>query len=700
MRFIDTKQINLAFKLVFKIVTKITFSMLLLTVINACGSGDDEDGEEENVVISVNLTAEPLTITAGESTTITWSSTNANQCTSNEFTTNNQTSGNVSLQPETSMTFSINCSLGAINQSSSISVTVNPVNIVTVTLIANPTNIQTGESSNLSWQSSNAETCSSNDFSTNDATSGNIDVQPNLTTSYVVSCVSGGMTVEASASVTVTTQGSTFYVATSGNNNDDGSQSFPWRDIQFAVDQLSAGETLIVNAGSYGETVLFSGEDDSGSSGSPISVVGLDGAIIDGSNLSPIDRQGLITIRDAKFIVIENLELSNFRTASGVEINDTPVGILIDGSSSDISLINNVIHHIENLSSCHQNSGCGPGANGIAVYGNTTSAITGLILDGNEVYNCILAASESFTINGNVDGFKVLNNYVHNNNNIGIDVIGYESDVCASCTDEQNRARNGLIKGNRSINNSTKLALGAFTNNPWYGNDDGSAGGFYVDGGRNIIFDGNYSSQNDLGFEFASEHSGKASDEILMINNYIYNNREVGLTVGGYAESTNGEGGGNATNIYIYNNSFYKNKGWGTEITFSFRVINATLANNILYGEAGVSENFEQESNGQLQNISWINNIWWAPDVSDTSGVQGSSIIQDPLFTDPINGNLDLLSNSPAIDVGQMQSDLTNWNDSFWQNQFTDGIIPVHGDLDINAQPRISSQIDIGADEF
>ena len=695
MTFLNTKQISLAFNLSFKLVSKFAFTMLLLAIINGCGSG----GEEENVIISVNLTAEPLTISAGESTRITWSSTNATQCTSDEFITNNQTSGNVSLQPDSSTTFSINCSSNGINQSSSINVTVNPVNAVTVTLTANPTNIQTGESSNLSWQSSSAESCNSNDFSTNDATSGNIDVQPNVTTSYAVSCTGSGMTVEASTSVTVTTQGSTFYVAIDGNNEEVGSQNLPWRDIQFGVDQLSAGETLIVNAGSYSETILFSGEGDSGSSGSPISVVGLEGAIIDGSSITPNGRQGLITIRDAQFVTIENLELSNFRTASGIEINDTPVGILIDGTSSDINLTNNVIHHIENLSTCNQNSGCGTGANGIAVYGNTTSAITGLVLDGNEVYNCILSASESFTINGNVDGFKVLNNHVHDNN-IGIVTIGFESDTCPSCSDEQNRARNGLIRGNRSINNSTKLALGSFANNPWYGNDDGSAGGFYVDGGRNIIFDGNYSSQNDLGFEFASEHSGKASDEVLMINNYIYNNREVGLTIGGYAESTAGEGGGNATNIYIYNNSFYKNKGWGTEIVFSFRVINATLANNILYGEVGVSENFEQGSNGQHQNISWINNIWWAPDVSDISGVQGTSIIQDPLFTDPVNGNLDLLINSPAIDVGQMQSDLTNWNDSFWQTEFANGVITAHGDLDINNQSRISNQIDIGADEF
>lgn len=528
--------------------------------------------------------------------------------------------------------------------------------------------------------------CSSNDVDVDDATSDNLDVPLNTSGNYTVTCKKGGP----------------FYVSTTGNNSNNGSQSLPWKDIQFGVDQLSAGETLIVSAGSYRETVLFSGKDDSGSASAPISIIGREGAIVDGGTLSPSDRQGLITIRDAQFIMVKNLELSNFRTAKGVEMTDTPVGILIEGTSSNISLINNRIHHIENLSTCDQTSDCGPAANGIAVYGNTTAAITGLILNGNEVYQNILAASEALTINGNVDGFKVLNNHVHDNNNIGIDIIGYESDVCASCTDEQNRARNGVIKGNRSINNSTNLALGNFSNNPWYGDDGGSAGGFYVDGGRNIIFDGNHSSRNDLGFEFASEHSGKSSDEILMINNYVYKNREVGLTIGGYSEDDSEEGGGSATNIYVYNNSFYKNAGWGTEINLSYRVINATFTNNILFGKSSVSEIFYPETNGQHQHVDWSNNLWWAPDVSDRSGVPGlaSSIVQDPLFTSAQTGNLDLLVNSPAIDKAQLQTNLTHWNDSFWQDQFRGGVIDVHGKADINQKNRTSNRLDIGADEF
>lgn len=495
--------------------------------------------------------------------------------------------------------------------------------------------------------------------------------------------------------------GNTYYIATDGEDLEtNGSIDSPWREIQYGVDRLDAGDTLIVKAGTYNKAVLFSGADDSGTSDSFITLKGLSGAIIDGTGLTPSGIQGLIGIHNASYIKIENFELANFRTAPGEIITDTPIGILIDGSSHDLIINNNKIHHIENLSTCNELSECGPSANGIAVFGNTTTPISNITFTQNEVSHCILSSSEAFTLNGNIDGFRLFDNYVHDNNNIGIDFIGYESDICPSCTVEQNRARNGVVRGNRSINNSTKLALGGFPNNPWYGSDDGSAGGFYVDGGRNIIFDGNYSSQNDLGFEFASEHAQKSSEDILMVNNYIYQNKELGLSLGGYAESTQGGGGGNAKNIHIFNNSFYKNKGWGSEIVFQYRLINAHIANNIFYGADGVSDNFEMQSNGQYQNINWGSNIWWASDVSDTSGIQGTSIVQDPLYINASTGNLNISSNSPAVNQGIVQMDLTTWSDTFWSSEFSNEIIPAHGTQDINGESRFEGQLDMGADEF
>ena len=495
---------------------------------------------------------------------------------------------------------------------------------------------------------------------------------------------------------------STFYVANNGNNANTGTVNQPWETIQFGVSQVNPGDQLIVKTGSYNEAVLIQGSMNSGTQNNKINITAQDNVVIDGKGISPVDRQGLITIRNASYIIIDGFELSNFKTADGFEIEDTPVGILIEGNSTNIVIKNNKVHDIQNRSTCGQSSDCGPGANGIAVYGDGIAGISDIELINNEVFNCVLAASESFTINGNVDRFKVINNFVHDNNNIGFDFIGYETDVCSLCNPEDNRARNGYIKGNRSINNSIKLSVGGFPTNPWYENDDGNAGGFYVDGGKNIIFDGNISSQNDLGFEFASEHAGRSTEDILMVNNYIYNNKEVGLTIGGFAQSTSSDGGGNAKRINIINNSFYHNQGWGTEINFAFRVIDFTAANNIFFGTADVNDNFAEENNSQSQNINWSNNIWWAVDNSDTSLLPDPlPIIVNPTFVNPSIGNLRLSSTSDAINIGSIQADIITWNSPFWDIIFSNSQIPIHGATDINGELRVEgTSIDIGADEF
>jgi len=486
-----------------------------------------------------------------------------------------------------------------------------------------------------------------------------------------------------------------YYVAPTGDDDNNGSINAPWKNIQKSIDRLNFEATLVLKRGIYNEKIIFSGEENSN-----ILLKGEDGAVLDASNLLVKDQEGIITLQDVHHVYIENIELRSFKTLAGKNITDTPIGILIRGKSHDINITKNNIHNIENLSTCNQSENdCTPAANGIAVYGDTAVSIKNLNFIDNEISNCILSSSEAFTINGNVDGFKIIGNHVHDNNNIGIDIIGYEVDVCNECSLEENRARNGIIKNNRAINNSTNLALGLFNTNPWYEGNASSAAGFYVDGGHHILLEGNSASQNDLGFEFASEHAQRETNEILMLNNYVYNNREVGLSLGGYARSSFGEGGGSANNIRIYNNSFYKNKGWGTEIIFAFRVRNTTLVNNIIYGEDNLSNNFKEEQYSQAFNITWGKNLWWGDEESDTSNVQGKFIIKDPLYLNPIVGNLDLNVSSPAVNVAVVQDDITSWTGDFWEKEFTDSLIPAHGSRDINGDKRFNDELDMGADE-
>jgi Concanavalin A-like lectin/glucanases superfamily/Phosphoesterase family/Pectate lyase superfamily protein len=73
----------------------------------------------------------------------------------------------------------------------------------TASLSANPTSITSGQSSTLTWSSTNATSCTGTGFSTGNAVSGSVSVSPTATTHYSVSCTGSGGTASASATVTV-----------------------------------------------------------------------------------------------------------------------------------------------------------------------------------------------------------------------------------------------------------------------------------------------------------------------------------------------------------------------------------------------------------------------------------------------------------------------------------------------------------------
>jgi hypothetical protein len=89
----------------------------------------------------------------------------------------------------------------------------------TVTLTANPTSITSGESSILTWSSTNATSCTaSSGWSGTKATSGNLSVSPTSTTSYTLTCTGASGSAEASVTLTVVSSVNNLYIY----QNDDG----------------------------------------------------------------------------------------------------------------------------------------------------------------------------------------------------------------------------------------------------------------------------------------------------------------------------------------------------------------------------------------------------------------------------------------------------------------------------------------------
>jgi hypothetical protein len=158
--------------------------------------------EERNV--SVNLIANPSSISQGQNSTLSWISSNASSCTA-PWTSATSTSGSQIVSPSTTMTYLITCSNSAKSATATATVTVNPVVIphdVTVSLAANPSTITLGATSTLSWISSNTIFCSAS-WTTATSTSGSQTVSPNTTTTYSITCSNSTKSATATTTVTV-----------------------------------------------------------------------------------------------------------------------------------------------------------------------------------------------------------------------------------------------------------------------------------------------------------------------------------------------------------------------------------------------------------------------------------------------------------------------------------------------------------------
>jgi len=82
----------------------------------------------------------------------------------------------------------------------------------TASLSANPASILTGQSSTLTWGSTNATSCTGTNFLTGDAVSGSLTVTPLTTTTYSVSCIGAAGSASASTTVTVSDSVPTFAI--------------------------------------------------------------------------------------------------------------------------------------------------------------------------------------------------------------------------------------------------------------------------------------------------------------------------------------------------------------------------------------------------------------------------------------------------------------------------------------------------------
>ena len=476
---------------------------------------------------------------------------------------------------------------------------------------------------------------------------------------------------------------SSFYVATTGNNSNPGTQAAPWRTIQHAADTARAGSTVNVRGGIYEELVSINASGNATDGFITFRSYPCETAILEAEHFTPSGRSGVLTINNKSYVRIEGFEIRNFRTA---EHRLAPLGIDVIGAGSHIELLKNNVHHIEQTFEGRDAPGQGGNGFGIAVYGtDAKTPITDLIIDGNEVHHLKTGSSESLVVNGNVTNFRITHNVVHDNNNIGIDVIGFERTAPDPAVDQ---ARDGVVSRNLVYNITSR-------GNPAYRNDE-SSDGIYVDGGTRILIEQNVIHDVDFGIELASEHKDRATSYVIARNNLVYHGHTAGVSIGGYAPER-----GRTDHCTVINNTLYDNDTSATgsgEFQMQWNMADNIFANNIVYaGSRCLMTLIKSEVKSDQPPVNIDHNFYYCAygskastwkeidatvtgfeKYAQSSGNDRHSHFLDPHFVDAATKDFHLRSDSPAIAAGT-----------------TDGM-PV-GELDLEGSPRVKSgNIDIG----
>ncbi|MDW8344746.1 MAG: right-handed parallel beta-helix repeat-containing protein [Verrucomicrobiae bacterium] len=438
-----------------------------------------------------------------------------------------------------------------------------------------------------------------------------------------------------------------YHVATNGNDSAAGSLTAPWRTIQKAANTATPGATVYVWPGTYNEKITINVTG-------PLALIGTNGPVVSGAGRP---GQNLIYIANKSGITIEGFVL---RDNTGVTDGS---GIRFEGAGSNLTFRANRIHNIR-----------GSNAMGITVYATSgTQPVTNLVIAGNEVFDCDAAPSEAITLNGNVTGFRIESNYVHDVNNIGIDMIGGEGMAPANDV-----TRHGVCRGNR-----VERARSSY--------GGGYAAGIYVDGGRDIIVENNVVTECDLGIEVGCENRGLIASNVIVRSNLIYSNDKAGLVFGGYASNV-----GRVNNCQFLFNTLVGNDtlGTGNGELWMQHASNNVVAGNIIVSTA---QNLLLSSISGSRSNRLDYNLWYCPGGSNTARFvwrgttytgfnayrTGSQQDAHSQFANPLLTNFHLRVLSPAVDAGPPD---------YW---------PAAGETDLDGQPRRTGpRPDCGADEL
>jgi len=387
-----------------------------------------------------------------------------------------------------------------------------------------------------------------------------------------------------------------YYISPTGNDDTgDGSLTKPWQTLHKAMFTIPFDENAVdinLRKGTYVlSEALYINEQRGGSESETFRIRNYEteNAILDGS-LIP-DFGAMISIASANNVTIEGLEMTN--------LIGNKSGLYIAGASANISILNNKIHGMHWTTDDTAAASPSPSDNlsPMVILGNNENPMTSVSILNNEIYDMTTGYSEAVKIVGNVDGFLVQGNEVHDISNICIVAAGNYAWVGLDDA-SINHARNGIISHNETYRCVSPIAASA---------------GIYVDGGQDVFVSENYSHHNIVGFSVGSEQPGTA-EQITLSHNQSTMNTQAGLVLGTQTE------GADVSNIVVTDNSFENNY---TDAVYGGAPIIFSNANNVtvINNEINSISQYMLTANGVVTNLNIDSNEYTSQIVDSSSAV-------------------------------------------------------------------------------
>ena len=312
--------------------------------------------------------------------------------------------------------------------------------------------------------------------------------------------------------------GTTYYVATTGSNKNEGtSSSEPLSSISAAIEKMEPGDGVIISEGTFTEKITIS---KSGISGKPIIIRAKGNVIIDGQ-----DGGGtLLTIaKKSSYINIEGL---TFKNLNAVEAK----GICLKAGCNHIQISGCYFENIQTPEPSKKYNTAN------AVYFEGSGETEDTAIDNITIKSCTLKNigagwSEAISVDGNCSNIIL--------DGITATAPDVKSNICICiCGHDPRTNRNLNVNRPRHVtvtNCNIKDCVSP------YGND---AYCIYVDGAYDVTITGNTVASSEGGIEIGAEHEtttfkGRDTEKVVVEKNTI-DHCKTAIYIGGFNDKTCG----------------------------------------------------------------------------------------------------------------------------------------------------------------